>query len=296
MLIGLIGYITNHVWISMRYDHKPYTTVFPPILAQMSCIQSCFLKSCCQRLLLILKVIADHPIFVAHDSWPTSFDPGRRQRAKPRRSCWLSCDSSSLVPPDGWSSHPADHWLHQVTAGYCRCRSAWEKLRKHLNIGLGILRLALTSAFYAFVRDSVDSVYLVLEHVKSKICLKEICEDVPNLELDMEELIGSLKLSMGWTGWTMNWKGILQNQPVLASALGGGQPSGPERSQRSSGSADDDEFLPNFEQKCGVNNGYNSILWGYNMGHIYIYSNGWTFQCELFFHHRSIINYMGSPK
>lgn len=66
-----------------------------------------------------------------------------------------------------------------------------------MNIGLGILRLALTSAFYAFVRDSVDSVYLVLEHVKSKICLKEICEDVPNLELDMEELIGSLKLSMG---------------------------------------------------------------------------------------------------
>lgn len=132
---------------------------------------------------LILKVIADHPIssdfcgpwFMT--TWPTlgrtkfgTFDPGRRQRAKRRRSCWLSCDSSSLVPPDGWSSHPADHWLHQVTAGYCRCRSAWEKLRKHLNIGLGILRLALTSAFYAFVRDSVDSVYLVLEHVKSKIC------------------------------------------------------------------------------------------------------------------------------
>lgn len=86
----------------------------------------------------------------------------------------------------------------------------------------------------------------------------------------MEDLIGSLKLSMGWT---MNWKGIFQNQPVLPSA-GGGQPSGPERSersQRSSGPADDDEFLPNFEQKWGVNNGYNSIIWGYNMGHIYIY-------------------------
>ena len=170
-----------------------------------------------------------------------------------------------LVIPSSWSL---------ASPGYCRLlqmQIGLGKIEETFEHRLGNTKAGIDQCFLCFCsRLSRLSLPRFGTRQKQDL-LKKICEDVPNLELvelDMEELIGSLKLSMGWTGWTMNWKGILQNQPVLPSALGGGQPSGPERSQRSSGPADG-EFLPNFEQKWGVNNGYNNILWGYNMGHIY---------------------------
>ena len=177
MLIGLIGYSTNHVWISMRYDHKSYTPVFPPILAQIWVVFShVLLASCCQRLLLILKVIADHPIS-SDVFWPMIHDNMTNLGTHNVRHVLIQDGDRGLWSGGFGSAATAVPWFLQMAGhpiqpklevchiwslaspGYCRLLQVTAGYCRLLQVTAGYCRLLQVTAGYCRCRSYFEETF-----------------------------------------------------------------------------------------------------------------------------------------